>query len=242
MMVKRVLVALLCLSLGSWNGFNSLGNTTQLGGLGHGATLFAGTCQHDSAGTDGQTYTMPTGASDGDAVLVVVVVLSEDAAATFGVDGVTLDGAAMTQVVDEDGTGIVNSAIFQSAGIMQGAAEVTIILDHSEAVTSASVCGFALRGLSSTTATSSVADDDTGSGALVLTTGTTTAGGFVVGGCVSQDTAVTTTWAVLTEIEDTTNTEADVSNASAAATGASMANTCDWSGTGDASGVAAAYR
>jgi hypothetical protein len=241
-MVRQILVALLCLSLGSWNGFNSLGNTTQLGGLGHGATLTAGLCQHNSAGTDGQTYTMPTGASDGDAVLVVVVVLSEDALATFGVDGVTLDGAAMTQVVDEDGTGIVNSAIFQSAGIMQGAAEVTIVLDHSEAVTSASVCGFALRGLNSTTATSSVADDDTASGALVLTTGTTTAGGFVVGGCISQDTAVTTTWAVLTEIEDDTNTEADVSNASAAATGASMANTCDWSGTGDASGVAAAYR
>jgi hypothetical protein len=242
MMVKRVLVTLLCLSLGSWNGFNDLGNTTQMGGLGHAATLFTGTCVHDSAGTDGQTYSATTGASDGDAVLVVAVILSEDGTATFGMTGVTIDGEAMAEVIDEDGTGVVNSVIYQSTRLMQGAATVTIVLDHSEAVTSASVCLFAFRGLNSTTALSSVADDDTGSGALVLTTGTTSTAGFVVGGCISQDTAVTTTWAVLTEIEDTTNTEADVSNASAAGTGASMANTCDWSGTGDASGVAAAYR
>lgn len=240
MTVNRILAALLCLSLGAWQPY-VWGNVNSLGTLGHGATLFTGACVHDSAGTDLQSLAATTGATDGDAVLVVAVVLSEDGAATFGVDGVTVNGEAMVEVTDETGTGVVNSAIFQSARLMQ-AAEVTFVVDHSEAVTSVSICPFALRGLNSTTATSSVNDDDTGSGALVLTTGTTTSGGFVVGGCISQDTAVTTTWAVLSEIEDTTNSEADVSNASAAATGASMANTCDWSGTGDASGVAAAYR
>jgi hypothetical protein len=168
--------------------------------------------------------------------------MGEDGLATFGVNSVVVNGVTMTEVVDEDGTGIVDAALYRGPSEMQGGSLATVDVTFSEAVTSASVCAWFLKKLQTIVPTSSVQDDDTGSGALVLTTGTTTSGGFVIGGCISQDTSVTTTWAVITEVEDTTNTEADVSNADGAATGASMANTCDWSGTGDASGVAAAFR
>lgn len=206
-------------------------------------TLTRGACEHSAANATTYNFTtIDTGSTATDTGLIVIVAMGEDGLATFGVNSVVVNGITMTEVIDEDGTGIVDAALYRGPIEMQGGSLATVDVTFSEAVTSATVCAWLLKNLRSLTPTSSVQDDDTASGALVLTTGTTTAGGFVIGGCISQDTAVTTTWAVLTEVEDTTNTEADVSNADAAATGASMANTCDWSGTGDASGVAAAFR
>jgi hypothetical protein len=180
------------------------------------------------------TPAVPAGSSATDTGLIVVVAMGEDNATVFNVSNVVIGGVAATEVVDEDGTGVVE----------QGWSAATAVdVTFSEALAgSATVCVWMLKNLQSLTPTSSVQDDDTASGALVLTTGTTTSGGFVVGGCITQDTSVTTTWAVLSEREDADNGEHDYSNADAAATGASMSNTCDWSSTGDASGVAAAFR
>lgn len=206
-------------------------------------TLTRGTCETSTSNATTYNFTtIDTGSTATDTGLVVIVAMGEDSAVTFGVNGVTVNGIVYTEVVDEDGTGIVDAALYRSPVEVQGGSLATVDVTFSEAVTSATVCAWMLKNLQSLTPTSSIQDDDTASGALVLTTGTTTSGGFVIGGCISQDTSVTTAWAVLTEREDTANAEHSYSNADAAATGASMSNTCDYSGTGDTSGVAAAFR
>lgn len=204
-------------------------------------TLVAATCQADSAGTNNfsQTLTFP-GVDDSWTVNVIVIALGEDGAVTFNVSGITFDGVAGTEVIDEDGTGVVNAALYRRQ--MTGAASVTTVTTYSEAVTSNVVCGWVFYGDTQAAPDSSVQDDDTASGALVLTLGTTNAAGFAVGGCIAAGVASAATWAVLSEIQDTEHAEADYSNASAAATGASMAVTCDWTNAEDASGVAAAFR
>lgn len=207
--------------------------------------LYTATCATDTGNTDGYTFSTIalTGLSDTASVLVVVGILSEDNASLFGVDGVTIDAAAGTQIVDEDGTGVVNSAIFTSNGLVTGAASVDIVLDHSETITSATVCVWALENLSSTTPTASVVDDDTASGALVLTLDPTTVGGYALGVCANQSVGDTPVWAVLTETQEANNGEHSYSNASAVTTGASMAVTCDYAdNTSDATGAAVAFR
>lgn len=243
MTVRWIISALLCLSLGGWSGFADMGDTNAFGTLGHVATKYTATCATSDSNADGYTFSdIATGASGGDAGLVVVGVISEDGATVFGVDGVTIDGTSATQIVDEDGTGIVNTAIFASPRLMQQTDLVTVVLDHSEAVTSATVCVWVFRGVTSVTPTSSATDDDTNGTAIVLTTGTTTTGGFVV--CVSGDstTTETVTWAVVSEVQDAETGEHSYSNAEVATTGASMANTATWSSTSDASGSCAAVR
>jgi len=209
-------------------------------------TLTRGTCVHDTA--NATTYNSAgfqatgTGRGATETYYPIVTVSGEDNAAAFGVASMTINGSPAIEVIDEDGSGVVNTALYRGATEITGST-INVSVTFTEALAgSASVCAWGLKGLQSFTPSSSVQDDDTASGVLVLTTGTTVSGGFVVGLCAVQDTGVSTTWAVLTEQEDAANGEHDVSNADAAATGASMANTCDWSGAGDASGVAAAFR
>jgi hypothetical protein len=211
-------------------------------------TLTRGTCVVDTA--NATTYNSAgfqatgTGADDLDSVLVVVGISGEDNAAAFDCTAAstTIDGAAATEIVDEDGSGIINTCLYRTSGVATGRAAVNVSVTFSEALAgSATVCAWALKDLITVTPDSFIQDDDTASGALVLTTATTVAPGFVVGMCATQDTGVSTTWAVISEVEDGANGEHDFSNADGASTGASMANTCDWSGTGDASGVAAAF-
>jgi hypothetical protein len=211
-------------------------------------TLTRGTCVTDTA--NATTYNSAgfqatgTGAATAtETYYPVVVVLAEDNAATFGINSMTINGVPAIEVIDEDGTGIVDAALYRGAGEISGTT-INVSVTASEALAgSMTVCAWALKNLQNFTPTSSVQDDDTAEGVLVLTTPTTTSGGFVVGGCINSGVASTTTWAVITEREDTQNAEHDYSNADGAATGASMANTCDWSAnTNDASGVAAAFR
>ena len=211
-------------------------------------SLTRGTCVTDTA--NATTYNSAgfqatgTGASDSDVVLVVVGVIAEDNATVFGCGSMTIDGAAASEIIDEDGTGITNTCLYRAASASANNATVNVSVTFSEALTgSATVCAWALQDLVTNTPDSSVADDDAASGALVLTTGTTVSPGFVVSVCGSDATGQTTTWAVLSERQDTCDAEKCYSNADAASTGASMANTCDWgtSATADTSGVAAAF-
>jgi hypothetical protein len=203
-------------------------------------TMYRSVCFASAAGTNdyAQTLTFP-GVDDSWTVEVVVIALGEDSASLFGVSGITFDGVGGSEIADEDGTGGVNAALYVRS--MTGASSVSTVTTYGEGVTSNVVCGWAFAGLASATPDSSAFDDDTASGPLVLTLGTTNATGFAVGGCINTGIADTTTWAVLGEQEDTEHAEADYSNADASATGASMAVTCDWSGSTDASGVAAAF-
>lgn len=212
--------------------------------VGQNVVMHTSTCVSSTA--NGTTYsnlilTFAT-LSDSSPVTVIVGAIGEDGTATFGVSTLSMENAAQTEVVDEAGTGIVNTAIYRSTSPITGAASLDVDVTFTEAITSATVCGWAFENLDSVTPTSSVVDDDTASGALVLTLSSTTTGGFAVGVCTNSGVADATTWAVLTEREDTQHAEADYSNADAVTTGASMAVTCDWSGGNDASGAAVAVR
>lgn len=210
-------------------------------------SLTRGTCVTDTA--NATTYNSAgfqatgTGADDNENVLVVVGVIAEDSAITFGCSSLSIDGVAASEIIDEDGSGATNTCLYRTSGVATGRATVNVSVTMTEAVTSATVCAWALQDLVTATPDSSVADDDAASGALVLTTGTTVSPGFVVGVCGSDATGQTTSWAVATERQDTCDAEKCYSNADVATTGASMSNTCDWgtSTTADTSGVAAAF-
>lgn len=175
--------------------------------------------------------------------VTIVGVLAEDSASTFSVNGLTVGGDAATEVVDEDGTGVVNSALY----ILTNTADTSedVVITFSESVSEdVTVCLWQANDLSSLTAVAATADDDTSSGVLVLDLSATSADGIAVGVCLSAvDASETTTWTGLTERED-----ADVGthHSSAADTsptdGSALTVRCDWTGTGDASGVAAAFR
>jgi hypothetical protein len=191
-----------------------------------------------------QAITVP-GIVSGDRITAVVIFLSEDGAGTFGVASASIDGVAMTEIIDEDGSGFVNAAAYRTSagtGFIVTDGTINISVTHSEGVTSVRTCLWVFKWPNSATPTSSVQDDDTASGALVLTTGTTVLGGFVIAGCLNTGIADAATWAVLSEQQDTQDAEADYSTADGPATGASMANTCDWTGGNDASGVAVAIK
>jgi hypothetical protein len=201
-------------------------------------------CQHDFAATTTYTFTdihLP-GIKSTDEVLVVVGIMGEDAT-VFGVNSATIDAVAATEIVDEDGTGVVNTAFYTSNGFITGANEVTVAVTWSEAIGGAAVCVWAIKNLTSATPTSSVVDDDTSSGALALTLGTTTLGGVALAVCLASGAATTATWAEAQELVDVDAGTSDFNWSAAAAwtTGASMSVTCDLTGTDDASGAAVAF-
>ena len=172
---------------------------------------------------------------------VILGVVGEDSATIFSISSATVDAVAATEVADEDGTGVVNSGIYISDVVSSGTtANVTVTF--SEAIQSGTVCVWAVYDLNSPTATSIAVDDDTASGVVVLTLSTTTADGVAVGICGNQSNTSVAGWAVLNERFDSANGETAYTGADAAATGSSMSVTCDYSGTVDATGAAAAFR
>lgn len=206
-------------------------------------TMDVATCAASTANGASYTQTLTfSGTSDGDTVTVVVIALAEDTAIDFQVNSMTFDGTSGTELTEahdfDVGQG-VNTSMW--ARTMSGAASVSVVTGYSEGVTSNVVCGWAFKGLASATPDTATSDTDTASNPIVLTLGTTDATGFAIGACISPLTTESATWAALTEREDTQHGESDYSNADASATGSSMAVTCDWTGTGDSAGSAAAF-
>jgi hypothetical protein len=200
--------------------------------------------------TDLTTYSMSgdLGVLSGESVLVVAAIAAEDAAATFSVSGVDFDGVAGLEIVDEAGSGVVNTAIYTSDGLITGAQEVTVAATHSEAVTGSIMCIWALSGLTSTTPVTSVADDDTAAGALVLTM-TGTKGGINIGICASSAIADTPAWSVTSGNgamvpvwDDIPIAEFDASAAQGISNGESQAIVCDYDNGNDTSGAAVSFR
>jgi hypothetical protein len=217
-------------------------------------------CLDDTA--DATTYNsaawqaLSTGRSDTDSVAVMVGVMGEDGTATFGVNSVSIDGVAGVEISDEDGSGVVDTAIWRSnagapsnTSFYKNMAQVNISVTFSEAVTGAAVCVFTFTMTEAANTGSPtlglVVDDDTGSGALVLTLTSATpifATKTMFGVCMADTTGQSTTWAILNETVDTSNAEFSYSAAYLtvpdATTYSSAAITCDYTGTGDASGTA----
>lgn len=173
---------------------------------------------------------------------VVVAIAGEDAATVFGVSSASIDTIACTEVVDEDGTGIVNTAIY-ICGPQTGLDSIDYSVTFSEAVTSIAVKGYVVTGLNSKVATSATTDDHAASGALVLDLPTTMAGGVAIGVCNNSGAADSATWVGITEDTDSQHAEADFSFANVLLTASgSLTASCDWTGLNAASGAAAAFR
>jgi hypothetical protein len=198
-------------------------------------------CKNSAADQTTYTSTVFLPVNDADTVLLVAAVAGEDAAATFGVSSMDFDGTAGTEIVDEDGTGIVNTAIYVAS--VTGAAVIPIGTTWSEAITGHAICVWAITGLTSATAVATVADDDTAAGALVLTL-TGTKGGVTFGICAASALADTPVWGILIGEWDTNASDAELDAAPAIgfASGDSQAITCDYDNGNDTSGVAASFR
>jgi hypothetical protein len=225
-------------------------------------TLYPVTCQ--SSTTDLTTYdfnNVTTGVDDRDGFMPVVGVISEDGATVFGVNSVSVDGVSITQVVDEDGTGLISTAIFANfnGNAQTGLASVNIQVTHSEAVQAAVACLWLLPfdAMVVSTAAQSATDDDTASAAVTMTPGKASGDGLaraVVGVCGNTGVADSTTWAAarmaqaqtIFELEDTQNAEFDYSAMQFRQWfvngGETLSITCDWTGANDASGSVATFR
>lgn len=207
--------------------------------------LYRATCATSTTDTNAYTFNgnTITGLSDGASVLIVVGVMAEDNATTYTIDDVTIEGTSGSEVVDEGGAVIVSSGIWQR-GAITGAASVDVTVTFSEAVTGAAVCIWALENLDSTTAQGSDGTSQADSNsAITFVLGTPSGGGYALGICTSQSATLTTTWTVLTEVQDANSAEYGYSNADAVTTGGAMSPTCKWGDSGnDQSGAAVAFR
>jgi hypothetical protein len=209
--------------------------------------------------TDLQTYdtgvfdAIVTGRSDEDLVSVWVAVFGEDAATAFGVNVVNIDGGAnFVEVVDEDGSGVVNTALYRAnhagstSSFIRNTATVDLSVTFSETVTGAAACVFTIANSEISGAgvggSGAVPDNDSVSGALIIdNTANLLVGKIVMGICGAEDASVTTTWTGITEQLDATNAEFSYSAAylviPAGTPEGTLAITCDYSGAGDASGA-----
>jgi len=170
-----------------------------------------------------------------------VGVFGQDATTIFGVSTVTVGGGSATEIVDEDGTGLVDTAFYMflnTAGTSED-----IVVTFSEAVTGAGVCLFQINNIASGTAVASVPDDDTAAGPVILTHNVS-ALGVSVGVCTTQGIGNRTSWTGQTERTDAE--DAEISWSAADFTNDDVADTpltvnCDYLGTKDTSGVAASF-
>lgn len=172
----------------------------------------------------------------------IVVIGVTDTGTTLGISGVTVGGNSAAEVVDEDGSLALDTAIYIISN--PSGTTATVVVTPTEQVESAIICIFAAYDLTSATAFASVADDDTSSGALVLNHNVP-ANGVSVGFCLTKQSAETTTWIGLTEnAPETSHAEGTGSTAMLNPGSAStpLTASCDWGGTNDASGVAASWQ
>lgn len=197
-----------------------------------------------SSTSDLTTYTFAaqnTGTASADRYTVVGV-FGTDGAITFGVSTVTVGGDSATEIIDEDGTGLVDTAIYIVANTA-GTSE-DVVVTFSEAITEAGVCLWQVNNISSSTAVSSTTDDDTSAGAVILDHNTN-ANGVSMAVCNTQGTGNATAWTGLTERADSEDAEtaysaADFTEDDSAAT--PLTANCDYLGTKDTSASVAHFR
>ncbi len=209
------------------------------------ATVTFGDCVIDTTDLTTYSFTLNTGTAGANRHTVIVA-FGLDGASAYNVTGITVGGDAANEVVDEDATGLPNSAIYILAN-PAGTSETTEVT-FSEQISVGAACAFALYDLQSATAFASTADDDTASGALVLDLNTP-ADGVAVGGCINNTLTAAATWTGMIERDEQTGgggtqphtiSVADFDEDASASTPLSV--TCDLTGTTDASGVTASFR
>jgi len=215
-------------------------------------------CVNDT--TDATTYsggvwtgiTLP-GINDRDTVAIMVTVVGEDDATSFGVNSMTVDAQSMIELADQNGTGLVDAAVyrgnnggFSGNAWFRNAATVDLSITFSEAVTGAAACVWAKRNSETTGAgATSQVDDDTAGGTLTLSyTTPNQPQSSLVGMCISENQADTATWTVLSEVGETANAEfayswarLDYGPGSGIDGVATLTPTCDWSNANDNAGV-----
>lgn len=236
----RKLAAILCaLALLTSQAFGDwMINSYRFGGITP-AVTFIGCTASSSALT---TYTFTSHSiGAGPRTHVIVAVGAGDGLSAFSTNTVTVAGNSATEIADQGGSGIQNASLHIVAD--PGGTTATIVVTMSEAVLEAGVCVWSAI-LNSATPVSSIAAWDTASAPIALTLSSTAAGGVAVGYCNAGSSTLSATWANLTERLDnstgwafTSHTAADGSTA-----GGSLAVTCDYTGTADAVGVAAAFQ
>ncbi len=102
-----------------------------------------------------------------DKAVVIAAVHSEDALATFDITGVTLGGVAGTEVADQAGSGVSNSALYLwECAALAGISNTDVVVTHSEAVTG---CAVDLILVSNLIQTSSLGSGTASSGNTTLT-------------------------------------------------------------------------
>jgi len=199
-------------------------------------------CSASTADATTYTFTDVAAGTEGATRRYLVGVILEDGTLNYGVASMTVEAVAATEIVDNDGARSISGALYISEVVASGTV-IDIVVTNTEAVTSTTICWWAVYDLTSPTPTSSVDVNAINDGVLALTLSSTTINGVAVGVCGASAQPFTTTWAVLTERIDTTHAESSYSAADAAATGASMSVTCDYASGGDrVVGVAAAFR
>lgn len=199
-------------------------------------------CTSDTSNTDSYSFGgQATGTASADRYTIIGVV-GEDAASNFAVSSVTVGGASATEIADEDGTGLVNSAIYIVAN-PDGTSE-TVEVGWSEPVTGTAICLWQANNLADATAFSTAVDDDTASGNLALSINTV-ALKISVGVCGVEASGNTTTWTGLTERDDN-DAGAEFGYSAADFTEDATASTplsvdCNYTGTGDSTGATATF-
>jgi hypothetical protein len=228
-MIRRILASLLALLFLTSQvlASNWLINSYRFAVVSTDLTMTRGACQSSIA--NGSTYSFPTlstGASDSDSVTVVVGVVGQDSASAFDIASLSIDTVAATEREDLAGVNFSVAGFYTANSPVTNAASVAISVTFSEGIQGAAVCAWAFKNLNSTVP-QSVASD--GTGTLSLGLSATSATGFVLGIAMNTPFGDTCTWAVLTEVEDTENSESDFSSADAPSTGSSMGVSVTWS-------------
>jgi hypothetical protein len=206
--------------------------------------LYRSTCVSDTSNATTYTFNaISNSIPDSDGGKPYIGILGEDGLAAFSISSATIEGVSASELVDEDGTGIVNSGFYALDVKRSGLSSVDVTVTFSEAITGAVVCLWvADYSNPGDNDNAGAIDDDTASGSMPLTLSPTTPtpGGAILGVCASSGTADSTTWGVAGEREDTQNAEFDYSSADLTSTGTgSNSVTCDWAGnTLDSTGAA----
>ncbi len=168
-------------------------------------------CTHIS--TDLTTYTFSSanvGTARSDR-LSVIGVIGVDTAGTFTVNSVTIGGDSATEITETATNDVITiSSIYQMSNA-SGTAE-DIVVTFSEAITSASVCVWAVYSLTSQTAVDTAATKSTSAAVLSLNTDTQ-ADGIVIGSGMAYSPSQITSWTGLTEVSEVAQTEHKTSQA-----------------------------
>jgi hypothetical protein len=238
---KTAVAGAVVMAMGFYGGGELQGFWAAGGGSGVPPTITFVGCTSDTTNTTVYTFTAHDVGTATATRATIVGVIGDDDAAVFGTASVTVGGDAATEVVDEDGTGAVNTAIYILTNTA-GTAE-DIVVTQSEAGTSVHICVWAASGLNSLTAVDTAVADDA-AGATLDVSLDVSALGVAVGICIADDSGESSLWAGMTERHDASAeasfSAADYTEDASAST--PLTATCNSTDSGEISAASASFR